>query len=117
MYDNLYRLIQILMALASYGAPLLVLGAGLFMLFRLSPGHLRSLALAGLAILFGSHLLRAIVLTLLPRIMLDHYASTMTVYTYVVPVVMLVFSLLEASGYGLLLVALVRALRILPAKQ
>jgi len=114
MYDE-YRWIQILMMLGAYGPPLLALGAGFIMVFRLSPSNFRRLGLAGLALLFGCHLLRAIVLTLLPRIMLDHSVSTLVVYTYVVPAIMLIFALLEALGYGLLLMALVRALRQLRA--
>jgi len=115
MYDTIYWWTQILIAAASHGPSLLVFGIGLLMVFRLSPSHLRSLALAGLTIVFGCILLRAITQAVLPGIMQGHSASSMAVYATVASAIMVISALLEALGYGLLLVALVRALRQLHA--
>jgi len=115
MYESLPR---ILMMLAMQAPIFLVLGIGLLVVLTNMPpgGGLRGLTSAGLGILFGSHLLRGVVMTLLPTLIFEHHIST-AMYTTIISSVGLIFSLLEALGYGLLLMALMRAARQLHAAR
>jgi len=108
MYDPMT---VILRALALHIPILVIFAVGLVIVLTLPSSPLRRPAIAGLAVLFGGHLGRAVVMTLLPFFAYGYFDFGHEQYTNIMFLSGMFFSLLEALGYGLLLVALVRALR------
>jgi len=108
MYDPMT---VILRALALHIPILVIFAVGLVIVLRLPSSPLRRPAIAGLAVLFGGHLGRALIMTLLPLFALGYLDIGYEQYTYIMFLTGMIFGLLEALGYGLLLVALVRLLR------
>jgi len=101
----------VLRALALHIPILVICAVGLVIVLTLPSSPLRRPAIAGLAVLFGSHLGRAVVMTLLTLFAFGYLDLGYEQYTNIMFLTGMFFSLLEALGYGLLLVALVRALR------
>jgi len=108
MYDPMT---VILRALALHIPILVIFAVGLVIVLTLSSSPLRRPAIAGLTVLFGSHLGHALVMTFLPLLMYGYFDFGHEQYAKIMFLGGMFFSLLEALGYGLLLVALVRALR------
>jgi len=104
--------VQVLATLLAQAPILLVLAAGVVLILgNTPPGKLRVLGSAGLVIALGSQLLGSVVMTLLPRLMLEWWAFNYNIVTSMILGARFVFNLVEALGYGLLLLAMLQALR------
>jgi len=101
----------ILHALVPHIPILVIFAVGLVVVLTLPSSPLRRPAIAGLAVLFGGHLGRALMMTLLPLFALGYFDFGHEQYANIMFLSAMFFSLLEALGYGLLLLALVRLLR------
>jgi len=100
---------------------LLVLGAGLIVLFQMPPGRLRTLAVVALEVLLLGDVLHGVVMALAQHMIREPVFSqappiVRAAFNYfLIPdlfnTIKIVFSQIQAVGYGLLLLALAQALR------
>jgi len=102
---------QVLATLGMHLPILLVLAAGLLMiLFNVPSGKPRGMVALALTMLLGIHLLQVIMMIVPPTLLMQPDVDSLRVIR-IVRSIRIIFSLIEATGYGLLLVALVRLLR------
>jgi len=116
-----FSLQQLLMSLGMQLPTLLVLGAGLIVLFQMPPGRPRTLAVVALAVLLLGDVLHGVVMVLAQQMIREPVfnqglpivrdALNDSLIPVLFSTIKIVFSLFRAVGYGLLLLALVRALR------
>jgi len=90
---------------------LLVLAAGLLMiLFNVPSGKPRGMVVLALTMLLGIHLLQVIMMIVPPALLMQPDVDSLKVI-HIMRSIRIIFSLIQATGYGLLLLALVRLLR------
>jgi len=111
MYNLETVLEQALSILGMHLPILLVLAVGLLtVLFNVPSGKPRGMIALALTMLLGIHLLHIIVMMVPPTLLIQPDVDSRRVIR-ILSSIRFVFNLIQATGYGLLLLALVRLLR------